>query len=340
MNEIVPYLSRTYYGFALDPIHIGTGGYRLGQVDLTIIREPGTDIPKIPGSSLEGTSRAYTAIATGKYRVQRGQDAQGKPIFVSCAGKGGSDGSEHCGKIECPVCVSYGFSIGSENRSFHGLAQFYDAQILFFPVNSMVGPVWVTWPDALAQTGFTIPSQNLPVDDKVMISSSFAPQLNNTRINLGWINLEVSENTFPVAVINNFPESKKMILNRMVCIPNRLATIVINSNLETRTSVSIDPATGAAKDKALYTYEAIPRGTVFELPITYLNPQHFMFPSFENGNIKSVEFDENKTCEWVEEQVLKGLNMMRFIGVGGMNTRGFGRLEVCEMKGGHDELGR
>ena len=36
----------------LDPVHIGTGGYRLGRVDLSIVREPGTDLPKIPGTSL------------------------------------------------------------------------------------------------------------------------------------------------------------------------------------------------------------------------------------------------------------------------------------------------
>lgn len=36
-----PAETRIYYAMALDPIHIGTGGYRLGRVDNTIVREPG-----------------------------------------------------------------------------------------------------------------------------------------------------------------------------------------------------------------------------------------------------------------------------------------------------------
>jgi len=61
MSEI-----KKYYAITLDPIHIGTGGSRLGRVDLPIIREPGTNLPKIPGTSLSGTARAYTAMVTNK----------------------------------------------------------------------------------------------------------------------------------------------------------------------------------------------------------------------------------------------------------------------------------
>ena len=57
----------TLAGIALDPIHVGTGGSRLGRVDNTIVRDPVTRIPKIPGSSLAGVMRAYTAMAEGKY---------------------------------------------------------------------------------------------------------------------------------------------------------------------------------------------------------------------------------------------------------------------------------
>ncbi|RIJ89177.1 MAG: hypothetical protein DB853_15765 [Candidatus Brocadia sp.] len=58
-----PFVKKTYYAITLDPVHIGTGGYRLGRVDNTITREPGTNIPKIPGSSISGATRAYTAMA-------------------------------------------------------------------------------------------------------------------------------------------------------------------------------------------------------------------------------------------------------------------------------------
>ena len=47
---------------ATDPIYIGTGGYTIGRVDNTIVRDPVTRIPKIPGSSLAGTWRYYVAL--------------------------------------------------------------------------------------------------------------------------------------------------------------------------------------------------------------------------------------------------------------------------------------
>ena len=47
---------------AIDPIHIGAGGYRLGLVDNTIVRDPATDVPKIPGSSIAGVTREYYTI--------------------------------------------------------------------------------------------------------------------------------------------------------------------------------------------------------------------------------------------------------------------------------------
>jgi len=40
------YQARRYLFMTVDPVHIGTGGYRLGRVDLAIAREPGTNLPK------------------------------------------------------------------------------------------------------------------------------------------------------------------------------------------------------------------------------------------------------------------------------------------------------
>lgn len=42
-----------------------------------------------------------------------------------------------------------------------------------------------------------------------------------------------------------------------------------------RTSVAIDPVSGAAEEGALFTYEALPRGTVLLWDITCRNPRHF-----------------------------------------------------------------
>jgi CRISPR-associated protein Cmr4 len=47
---------------------------------------------------------------------------------------------------------------------------------------------------------------------------------------------------------------------------------LVNDNMEVRTLVSIDPETGAAKDTALFTYEAIPRGALLWFEVIYTNP--------------------------------------------------------------------
>src|SRR5579859_5476062 len=77
----------------LDPVHIGTGGYRLGRVDMTIAREPGTNVPKIPGTSLAGATRSYAAMAYGKPEVA-GQQKK----FKDAKGNGDS----------CPIIYTFG----------------------------------------------------------------------------------------------------------------------------------------------------------------------------------------------------------------------------------------
>lgn len=118
-----------HVGLALDPIHVGTGGSRLGRVDNTIVRDPVTRVPKIPGSSLAGVLRAYAAMAKGKY--------------PRCAGQGQAerDGTGgHCGQAECPICTVFGFARGNAG-GFAGLAAFSDAHVLLFPVASREGTV-------------------------------------------------------------------------------------------------------------------------------------------------------------------------------------------------------
>lgn len=338
MSEHSPYHQQTYYALALDPIHVGTGGYRLGEVDLTIIREPGTNLPKIPGSSLEGTARAYTAMSVpGKYSRENPETGAQKSKYVSCAGKGGDDGTGHCGEIDCPVCVTYGFTIGPQSRSFHGMAQFYDAQLLFFPVHSMVGPVWVTSPMALAGAGYTDAQIE---DDKIRTSPKLVQKQDNQRwgLNLGWLYLDIEADGLKTDNIwkrLNLPAGElDRIKGRLVLVSDKLFSAIVDSNLEVRTSVSIDPTTGAAEDGALFTYEAIPRGTVLHFPVVCHNPQHYTFPKWVKGEndskdkIVPTSFGDKMTPQWVEAQVVKGLRLMEHLGVGGMNTRGFGRMRV------------
>jgi len=228
-------MSDTYRFFIMtaDPVHVGTGGMRLGRVDNTIVREPGTNLPKIPGTALHGAIRMYAARRYGKSQ---------------CAGQKG-----HCGQPTCPICYTFG-SIEGEAGSFSGVVSIGDARILLFPVYSMVSPVWITSPAVLQDAGF---GENYSVsDDKAKWNSL----TDGNAINLGWLMFEKeSEWTPPQELLDKLPESMR---DRIVLVSPKLFSQIVNSNLEVRTSVAINPETGAAEEKALYTYEAIPRATI------------------------------------------------------------------------------
>jgi len=300
------YELKTYLAIALDPIHIGAGGSRLGRVDLPIIREPGTNLPKIPGTSLSGPARANTALVTNKYH---------------CAGRGGDGGENHCGIVNpaCEVCIPYGFSKGTSN-SIQGLAQFFDAHILLFPIASMMGPVWVTSPIALEGIGlqqeFKAPNDGFhPLGQQLQ---------NRKQLNFGWLMLKKSEGQ---GHLNNFnlPEEIKQ---KAVLLSDKYFSMIVNGNLEVRTSVSIDPATGAAEEGALFTYEALPRGTIFRFDVVYNSGQNFKI----GGKKLKIDGNTDINVAWVKNQVEKGLKLFETLGIGGMNTRGMGRLRIINLE--------
>ncbi|NLM49474.1 MAG: type III-B CRISPR module RAMP protein Cmr4 [Clostridiaceae bacterium] len=314
LEDGLNYYKKTYYAIATDPVHIGAGGARLERVDLPIIRETGTNIPKIPGTTLSGNARLFTAMATAKDKKE----------VSFCAGRGGDGGEKHCGNVNpaCPVCVPFGFSKGS--RSLQGLAQFFDARILFFAVSSMAGPVWVTSPLAL---------EGLGVDVSQIENDYFYPlggQLDNKKVlNFGWIMLNRGDGQFDEikVKIKELPVPE-IVKNRLVLVSDGIFPHIVNGNLEVRTSVSIDPSTGTAEEGALFTYEAIPRGTVLKFDVVY-----------NSGKFFKVEGEELKTedggivsADWVKNNVEKGLGLFETFGIGGMGTRGMGRLKVLNLK--------
>ena len=305
-NNQKPQLPDTlrYFALALDPIHVGTGGYRLGRVDMSIVREPGTNVPKIPGTSIAGACRTYAAM-------------QEDDKFPHCAGQGqekkerGYQG--HCGKHDCPICVTFGFAKG-ESGSFQGLAQFSDARLVLFPVHSLAGPVWVTCVDALSDFGV---NENEPESTKVHVASDVKV---SGKLNLGWLMLDAQEG-FALSLSNVPPE----ILPRAVLVSNKMFSHIVNDNLEVRTSVSIDPQTGAAAEGALFTYEALPRASVLAFEVVVSDPK---FYKIDNRTPLGGDIEK------VKETVNKGIGLFEALGVGGMSTRGMGRLRVWESKQG------
>jgi len=377
-----PFHRKKYYALTLDPVHVGTGGYRLSRVDNTINREPGTNIPKIPGSSIAGVARAYTAMAIQsenpmvpkKMKYQRpekvkikqkdGTDAE-KTIYHSCAGKGADDGEGHCGQPDCPVCVAFGFSKGKSGSSFQGLAQFFDGRILFFPIHSMVGPVWVTSPSVLESAGIK-PSDKNKVKDWSQLNKQLSQIKDDKReecfyttsshvndhLNLGWIylprnndikieekNMSKPENWLGEGEDNTSKSLTDLgissrILERLVIVSDSLFPRIVNDNLEVRTSVAIDPATGAAEDGALFTYEAIPRATIIWFEVVYNKPEYFHIkvPASNGTDLIDKEIKHEKEngngWTWIMDNVEKGLSLIEHLGIGGMGTRGMGRVRI------------
>ncbi len=308
---------KPFYLITLDPVHIGTGGNRLGRVDNSIVREPGTRLPKIPGTSLSGAIRQYSAYRYGSMR---------------CAGSGQGKNESHCHDDKCPICYTFGYLRGQDGGQ-SGKVNIGDARLLLFPVYSLAGPIWVTCPGALKMS--TKQEVSDP-GDQVYLSEKLK---SHSHLNLGWLMLEKATHKFELKGLNQLPSE---IREQTVLVSDRLFTHVVNSNLEIRTSVSIDPETGAAADKSLFTYEAIPRAAVLWFEVMQddfrdnfpkTNKKCKVETEEENGKKKYIHnSDKSLGEEWKKpiDVVEAGLKIAEYLGIGGMGTRGFGRVRLLK----------
>lgn len=311
------YERRQYLFMTTDPVHVGTGGYRLGRVDLSIVREPGTRMPKIPGTSLHGAARAYSA------RIYESP---------ACAGQGtNQEGrSGHCGRDDCPICYTFGYLSRKTDQEdstvgYSGVVNVFDAHVLLFPVYSMAGPVWVSTVDIMQEAGFKVEGvpSNWYTDDALLTWER------KDALNLGWLMVKIAGKVSVTAPPEwSEDERYKYVQKKIVLVQPALFSQVVNSNLEVRTSVAIDPERGAAEDKALYTYEALPRTTFLTCEV--------VLDDYRQGTGKGP-FPKDKTAksnslpkQWQGplDVLDAGLRMIEWLGVGGMGTRGFGRLAV------------
>ncbi|GAB6161041.1 hypothetical protein JCM12298_02000 [Desulfothermus naphthae] len=181
-------------------------------------------------------------------------------------------------------------------------------EFCFFPVSTMIGTVWVTSDEIVKEVINTNGSDEIEVTENEFICSNEMtelPKSNESKeiLNFGWIMLEKKESK----------DILDKIENKLCVVSAKVFHHIVNSNLETRTSVSINPVTGAAEGGALFTYEALPRGTVFILDVTYENPKNY---------------GKNNPIEEVIGTVEKSFELFSTLGIGGMGTRGFGKIEI------------
>jgi CRISPR-associated protein Cmr4 len=205
----------------------------------------------------------------------------------------------------------------------------------------MLGPVWITCPSILKDFKDSL----FKSDDQITIDLSNISDFDNSKyfiqteliqkddsLNLGWIYLQNNNNLKPLLENDelNKLNINKEILNRLVLVPDKLFSQIVNDNLEVRTSNAIDPATGAAEDGALYSYEAIPRATVMWFDVVYNKPEYFKVPVIKNGKIEQEDIKEK--WDWLKENVEKGFSYFEYLGIGGMGTRGMGRIKILNLK--------
>ena len=294
----------------LDPIHIGTGGTNLGIVDNTIVREAGSNLPIIPGTSLSGAAKMYAAMLMGDLHV---------------AGKAtNSENSDN------PVSYTFGYVNGNEleQSSKAGMVSLSDARIVLFPVYSSEGTIWVTTKSLLHEIRIDV-NTNFTEEKAYLLNGNVEK---DKKIKIGWLYIDVENIEAKEPNFGKLKESRawEIVKDKIYVVSDRLFTRIVNDNLETRTSVAINPETGAAEDKALFTYEAIPR-------FTWLISTVIQDDYKSEGFKKAMEgFKENhKIKDWNSpmDVVKDGFKVIEYLGIGGMVTRGFGRMKLISSDG-------
>lgn len=319
------YKRQRYLFMATDPVHIGTGGYRLGRVDNSIVREPGTRVPKIPGTSLHGAARAYAA------QLYENPAAAGK------------DHRDVADPENDPVCYTFGYikqinSQGDEVMAYSGVISIFDALVLAFPVYSMAGPIWVSTYERLSQAGFTIGNpengdgeKNWAPPEGWEAGEVFLTWQRSEPLNLGWLMAGVAGQLSVQAPKNWANEARwTAVADHLVLVKESLFSQVVNSNLEVRTSVAIDPKRGAAEEGALFTYEALPRATFLTAEVVLDDYREAWPLKSEERQKKTRQENPLPGGPWSGPLavVKAGLRLIEWLGIGGMNTRGFGRMAM------------
>jgi CRISPR-associated protein Cmr4 len=357
----------------LDPVHIGTGGYRLGRVDNSIVREPGTKIPKIPGTSLHGAARSYAAQlyetpgAAGQNH-DKIDNPDDNPVcytfgYIKKFQSDNSDSSPSTSETSTPKPIpknSKNGNNGDKDKIYSGVVNIFDAHVLLFPVHSMTGPVWVSTVERLDDADFEVTGlpNNWNTNQAVLTWNRTDP------LNLGWLMVGVAGEVTvtPPSGSNWQDEQRWKAVKKIVLVKDALFSQIVNSNLEVRTSVAISPETGAAEEGALFTYEAIPRATFLTAEVV-LDDYRGAYPSqtylqsykqkIEQDLAQNITEEQKVRLEKEKQKVEKildhvnqlkvdsaknwnsaldvlrdGLHMIEWLGVGGMGTRGFGRMAV------------
>jgi CRISPR-associated protein Cmr4 len=200
----------------------------------------------------------------------------------------------------------------------------------------MLGPLWVTSPQALSRVGIPT-SVYANIEDGKVLLTSFLPLGDQIGINMGWRWFEKGD----TEIGETLAELKDRFLfdgklsskfwNRTAILNDFMFEQIVNDHLEIRTSVAIDPKTGAAEETALFSFEALPRSTVLTFDLTLTDPAYFKI----NGEDLQKKSDSPSplSLDDVLTNARLGFDYLPILGLGGMGSRGLGRVAIIADQG-------
>ena len=330
---------RRYLLQLITPLHIGDGAMRIGPVDNTVIRRTGSREPYVPGTTLLGNySQFCYQWASGRCPDLLQQEQNNLPHREDAA----ADGTLR-------RLTGYQFLFGLERRpeadevEFHRekLVRFSDAEILWMPCLTLKGPKLITTVNrfgrALGAVDFPEFAQDelLTHEDNLFNDGKLRGEKENQCDWLNLRNLKITANRqswqrnsdFHRAIEQKLPTAwrKNKTAELLVFLAEEVFSHLVSKNVEIRTSVAIDPVTGAGEDGALFTYESLPRGTAlyFEAAVSKMFADQYRPPIA--GGLTQAGSDG------VWEVLAKTRPYFRWVGIGGMTSRGFGKCDILDL---------
>jgi len=304
---------KNYLALALEPIHVGARRSQCGDDGMPRSFTSGTarnidGFPVVPASSLKGCVRALCSTDFG---------------VSSCDGKGWNCPQPHI----CPSCSIFGFSNYHHGASSSSLVRFSEANIIAIPVRTVGGVVWLTSWFRLSHIGLTAESR------KNIGTWAIAEALNDKHVSalamlfqkdLGYGGSD------PIRIKTDHwpgPQHVREAFTHLVVVDENTLSALVAYSTDSVSSISIDPLSGHAKPSALFEIEFINRWSILHFDVTYVNPA--MRGIREFLNTKNPELPAiPATIHGVSQIVESALDKIRFFGIGGKRSRGYGRLLV------------
>lgn len=301
MKEII---TKRYLALALEPIHIGSKSKSAPSATARDV----DGFPFIPASSLKGSIRALSS------RLFK---------FEGCDGKGWHCPQPH----KCPSCSIFGFA------NFHAgtassLVRFSSANVVLIPIKSEFGVFWVSSWYRLTKTGLAPePSQSIKKH------WAFGEQIRKPQIE--WLTNILKLNFSPkIEKLSTVewigPSDLQETYERTIVLDEYSLSSLFSFFTGRSTSISIDGHTGHARDGSLFEVEHINRMSVLCFEIIYINPILHGIREFINKKA-STNIEIPADIEHVEQIIKTGIEKLKFYGIGGKRSRGYGRLNIWEL---------